>query len=290
MKNLLKTIAVLGLVTASTGGARAAAVVGDLMLGFRLNGDAGTAPSASDNILLIDIGALSSFTGASGYFATGSYSLNLNPYLTAAFGANWNTNANLTFGIFGTSVANNVGPNGNPYTTWISAEATGAGLSSNYANIGTLSITSGTVRTAVTAANTVYSGFNSALSRYAGNSSVILAPNVYLTNQGVADADGEVNTWAGVLYNGAGANPNLFTGSALPYTQMGQNVTSLENYVDLRQLTNGSANTSVLGSFSLGSNGTLTTVAPVPEPSTYGILGAGALAGVALVRRRRKVA
>ena len=31
-------------------------------------------------------------------------------------------------------------------------------------------------------------------------------------------------------------------------------------------------------------------MAAVPEPSTYGLMGAGALAGIALIRRRRKAA
>ena len=43
------------------------------------------------------------------------------------------------------------------------------------------------------------------------------------------------------------------------------------------------------GSFPVIDNVTLTATA-VPEPSTYGLLGAGALAAVAFVRRRRKFA
>lgn len=44
----------------------------------------------------------------------------------------------------------------------------------------------------------------------------------------------------------------------------------------------------ILSSFDSVNN--VTTLSVVPEPSTYGILGAGALAGVAFVRRRRKAA
>ena len=41
---------------------------------------------------------------------------------------------------------------------------------------------------------------------------------------------------------------------------------------------------------SLSNAGVLSFTTAVPEPSTYGLIGAGALAAVAFVRRRRKTA
>lgn len=51
------------------------------------------------------------------------------------------------------------------------------------------------------------------------------------------------------------------------------------------QFTNGVSFTNAAGTA-----GTYTVITAVPEPSTYGLLGAGALAGMTLVRRRRRAA
>lgn len=47
---------------------------------------------------------------------------------------------------------------------------------------------------------------------------------------------------------------------------------------------------SILSSYDAGTNVTTLTVAAVPEPSTYGLMGAGTLAAAAFVRRRRQKA
>lgn len=104
-----------------------------------------------------------------------------------------------------------------------------------------------------------------------------------------------------ILYGGtaAGNDASSFTysGTTLITSDtgtIGATLTQGDEYVRFDNLlADGSGNVSITWAFANGKaysilNGMQISLAPVPEPATYGLLGAGALAAMSFVRRRRR--
>lgn len=289
MNRLLKALVAVSLLPLA-----AHAATGDLLLGFRIGtADPAANPTGANDIFLsVNLGNISQFTGASGYFATGGYSLDMSSFLTTAYGANWNSNANLTFSILGTQ-STSAGIGNAPVGThqvYLGARAAAAGTSAEFANL-TSSVTTGSpARQIATPIRNVYNSYGALLTEYAADSSVVYAPGVLAITSARLAADNSAYQTTGYWVDGSDRIGRDYGDAAnravaLYDSVLGQTVTGAQNMLDLRELRNGEAFSTNLGSFVLSSNGMLTAV---PEPSTYGLIGAGALAGVAAVRRRRK--
>jgi hypothetical protein len=119
----------------------------------------------------------------------------------------------------------------------------------------------------------------------AGYNDNLLSGNVALVASGFNFA-GDSSYTKGVTGASAIANLNYFNGSIENNTANG-----LPSSVDLYELVPsgvGAGSSALLGSFTLGSDGSL-TFTPVPEPSTMALVGLGALCLTVLRRKQSKI-
>ncbi len=236
---------------------------GDLMLGMRNPG--------AGNDLLVDIGPASQYVNATGPITiSGTY------YTAAQFTASGLDFNNLYFSVFGDTSGN---------TLWATANST---------------LTRHTATSQSAAAGqfeAIAQGGEDAGSWYAANgansSSAVIMPNGFFTGGGT-----DLSYTKGVLDPNFGlANFGYFGAVNEANTIPGFNTSPYFVAINLYELDPYSNNTTQppgtqLGYFELDSNGTLTFnqgMAPVPEPGTWAMFGAGMLVLGAIRRFRRTV-
>lgn len=255
-KNSLRNAGLAALLLAGfCGTAQAAISNNEIHLGFRMVGATGTQQD-----LVVNLGGI-----ASSQLTTTGTIVNINADLVSVFGANWSTRSDVVFGAIGrdnTAGSFNLfaGSFGAGYVT--TSPYTLAQLN-NVANTNAGSIILGTAGTAAGVTLNQWDSSNSWSQQESG----------FGTNNN-AFADTKANLTFALF-----ESTTDFTGNASPKSF------TLWNYAqgapDFVQLNPGVT-------YALDSAGNISVVAAVPEPSTYGLMGAGALAAVAAVRRRRR--
>jgi len=297
LKSKLSLLACAVLASMAFSGTRANAATynaGDLIMGFRVTGGIG----ASSNVL-VNLGQSTTFRNLNG-----TNSLNITNIFTdlsntfgtgAGNGTEWYNRTDLSFGVIGvyTNISDASGGtvnNGDPgQTIYMSRSRTSAG-------------------TVGTAQSSTPSGFSNA------NMSTI-SGNVLVLNQTTyAGATASVNNSAVAIINAGGSqsytfftnptsdfgaiNPGIeqtFTASAWSTGSLGP-VSNIEGAVDLYRVLQTTNNANPTGTAKTGSyettfvinqSGQISAVSAVPEPSTYALLGIGAIAVVFAVRRRQ---
>jgi hypothetical protein len=236
---------------------------GDLLLGLRNPG--------AGNDLIVDIGPASQYVNATGPITiSGTY------YTPAQFTASGLDFNNLYFSVFGDTAGN---------TLWATANAP------------LVRHTSSSQSVAAGKFEAIAQGAADAGSFYTANaansSSAVITPNGFSTGGGT-----DLSYTKGVLDpNSGAADFQYFSAVNEANTTPGFNTSPYFVTLNLYELDPYSNNTTQppgtqLGYFELDSNGTLTFdtgVAPVPEPGTWAMFGAGMLALGAIRRFRRTV-
>lgn len=228
----------------------------EIFLGFR--SDAATA----DNDMIVNLGLFPSLP-------TSGVITNINADLVATFGANWNTRTDLIFGAIGSHGASS------PRVAYASNFVDGY--------TGNLSLSSITAL-----ANKI-----AIIDQMKWDST-----NVITSGKGTQGINSRVSIQAdtnqsGWTYNG-GAGGAVFGNNIIARTEWETStdfsLVSSKSFT-LSSLTGTAAWANNLGgaTYSLDSAGNI-SVSAVPEPSTYGLMGAGALAAISMIRRRRMAA
>lgn len=257
MKKLGTTILALASAAIITSSAHAQSTTvynpGDLFIGVS------SLDSSITNSYLIDIGNGSQFlSGTSFTLSLG----NVGADLTAVFGANWFTNGNTVFSVFGTSkLAGQIA--GDPANTLYTTNPAYDGTPGTLFARGSNSSQGGTA-TAMTNAANAFAGNTSTANSPFGLIQSNSAFNSYASFQS-GGSFGRFQPTAELAINGAGYLQRIVSTAA--GNQPGQGV---------------------YGFFSFAGDGSVTYTALVPEPSTYALLGAaGAVAGAVALRRRK---
>jgi hypothetical protein len=243
----------------STAKAQVSASTGDLILAFR------TTDNSVPYNLEVDLGQASQFVGLPGgtvldlslggsYFGSTGGLAAADLATVFSSGSNWNQNSNLVWSVAGTN-----GPAGND-TLW----ATFASTAQNDAS----KSTQATPASKLSTEETTISGQTSLTSPQAAEIA--------------SGANGSYTTE--ITYGGTAKNYNYFYSNNSTETSV---VSSGDATLNLYQLTAGSGPAVEIGTFDLGSSGSLTFTS-VPEPSTYAMAlgGLGMLIGAQRLRRR----
>ena len=233
-----------------TSGARSASVVtsgnaavGDIILGFQ--------DTVKNIDYLVDLGPLNNLQTL---LSTG---VNLNSDLTTAFGASWNSDANLYYGVFGINSAKS--------QVWAS----------------TLSGNSAFPVKVTGALSTTYQHYNTMLGGFNGSAGTALTSGYEFTG---ASGQAAFTTWTG-------NNPTASPSSAFAvYNQSLEAGVAANQTLDFYQTGNSGSplaiyNASNGNALSLSSSGVLSAV---PEPSTYALAGLGALLLLVAYRRNSR--
>jgi hypothetical protein len=236
---------------------------GDLLLGFY--------DSSVSNDYVIDIGAASTFIGATGTISLG----NIGADLTSVFGSGWATNSALTWAVAGTTGATGAGSIASK-TNFLSQQETTAGtFNTSFKNLSGL-------------AATVDSEINgvSGLSGSGGyNGQTGNATNA----AGLIQATSATNSWGTDLGGTSGTNAGFKSTKNIEGTfANGASGTVL----DIDEVTSAGNTTSgtVLGSLTINGSGdlTFTSVTAAPEPSTYALIGLSGLLVLAFRSRMKR--
>ena len=179
-------------------------------------------------------------------------SLNLATDLTSVFGSSWASNVNLRYGVFGINTTKT--------TVWSSVIAGAAAP---------VTKSSGALATTYTHYLALQGNFNTD-----AGSGQFLTKGVQM-NVGTGSDTGFA-TWTG---NNPSASP---TTAFAVYNQTLE--TGVGGSLDIYAVT--SSTQTKLNTFTLNSTGLISSLSAVPEPSTYALMGLGALLLVGLVRRR----
>jgi hypothetical protein len=243
----------------SSAKAQVSANTGDLILAFR------TTDNSVPYNLEVDLGQASQFIGLPGgtvldlslggsFFGSSGGLAAADLATVFSTGSNWNQNPNLVWSVAGTS-----GPAGND-TLW----ATFASTAQNDAS----KITQATPAGKLSAEQTTLSGQTSLTSPQAAEI--------------LSGANGSYTTE--ITSGGTAKNYNYFSSNNSTETSV---VSSGDSILSLYQLAAGSGPALQIGTFDLGSNGSLTFTS-VPEPSTYAMIlgGLGLLMGSRLRHRK----
>lgn len=248
---LRKIFALSALASFAFGGSAVAADNYDVILGFRT-------AATGDNDLIINLG---DFNTASGFLGGGLLG-NFNSALSSAFGANWNTRSDLYWGAAAASTST-LTPK-----FLLLGNVNGAGYSSM------------TLANVSAAAGQVGGLYNVGSGLAAGQSMTL--------------SDSQSTSWTYLRSGGGDGSSDIVFG--ISTTKVSNSL--FEQTADFASITGkstvlmgvtGSGAWTSGGTLSFGSNGDVSFgPTAVPEPSTYGMMGAGALAVAAYVRRRRK--
>lgn len=233
---------------------------GDLFIGFRQAGN--------NTDYLVNIGSASGFTGASGPITLSIGDIATD--LSSVFGNNWATDATLSWGIFGGSSL--AGAGSDPARTlYASRENPDGGTATAWNTAASQGTTDGKIQSVGTA----YAGKESTV-----NSSVGLIQ----TNIGTSAN----NAYGSYQPGGVNAGPgNLAFGYFNPSIEGNDADGITDASLALFRLQQGpSSPGSLVGSFSIGGDGTV-TFSPVPEPSAMAVLASAA--GLLVFRRRKPV-
>lgn len=229
---------------------------GDFLVGFNATSGTGNATN-----LVIDLGNIP-FTSPAPTGGT-ALSLNISADLTAVYGSQWTNNSTLTYGIIGAFANDSFDKFGTPNaanTLYASADSSASAWALDYP---------------------------SSLASPVGNLQLVanqMAQDSYTGNQfGILDgairmAKSETYSWDNVISSGYVGN--YFQGSV---------VTGVGSYLTIYQLypsfDNAGNDAPVFGAASLSSTGQL-VITTVPEPSTYALMGLGALLFIIAYRRK----
>lgn len=206
--------------------------------------------ATGDNDIVINLG---DFLSSSNFTTPGTHLIgNFKTFLDTNLGTGWNTSSTNFWGVIGGNTSG---------TRVVYAANSGAPYGS------------------MTSAN-VSGGSAQAGGLYVGVSSLAIG-------QAMTIADSDVNSWtvrkgADVFGMPNSKVDNLFFEQSTDFSLVSGMSTQLTRVT-------GSGVWTDLGTITFASNGDVSFTA-VPEPSTYGLMGAGALAAGALMRRRRKAA
>jgi PEP-CTERM motif len=239
---------------------------GDLTLGFRKSSGAG-------NDLVVDIGTAANLT-AQATADGGTYQISGSFYTASQFTASGISIDSLDFSVFGDNAGN---------TLWATANST---LATSRGNV---------QKNASSIFNAISQGALDAGSFYAANpvnsSSAVIMPNSFTAGGGtdLSYSQGVINPVLGI------GNFNYFQVANEAGTTAGFDAGTSPLYLNLYELDPspnniGPAGTQ-LGYFELDPNGSMSFnlgVAPVPEPSTWAMLGSGLLALIAVRRIKNK--
>lgn len=204
-----------------------------------------------DQDLIINLGLFSTIQ-------EGGLSLNINSQLANLFGSEWNTRNDLSFGMAGANIS-----------------GTRVVYASNFTD------PNGFERNAGNTGGNLSAGALSTLA----NQIAALKPN-----EGGAIDDSNQDSWTGrALTTGGVFGNNILSRSEFETTTDFTSIAS-KNF-DVWSYTQGTSSFANTGmTLSLDNLGNVTSVSAIPEPSTYGLMGAGALGAAALIRRRRRKA
>jgi hypothetical protein len=252
IKNLFAASA-LAVVTATSGTAATAINTPDaVLLGFRATADA---PAGASSYLFVGLNGLQ------------TQSFAFNQQLAAQFGADWYSNGEIRWGVYGVNMSEDTDLDGNLYygrTTVGSVMNSGLSLADGNWDyvVAASSVLDGVKLNLVTAGLSDTS---------AGYSYGVLSGADYASALGLAPA------FQGLLSGRGGSYPGEFDLSA--FTSLDIN----------RFLPNGDytgyGSYSIPGVLSVSSLGQITVV---PEPSTYALLGLGAVMGLVAMRRAKR--
>lgn len=276
-------VAVLALAgsIAAAGSAHAATYNdGDLLLGFR----ASSGPQGTTVDYVIDIGPVSLYRDATSDFvlntkagagsATGIGNIGLD--LTANFGANWSSNANILWGVIGvTKSASGVDTANTEYAS--RAETTFGTLATAWSRRGAIAQSSTTTDIGTLATD------------YKSYSVTANSPSGVLEDHNLSASGNYWASWmtGGSNFNREGSTFNFYDGSLEGSFANGASNTAL----DLFRMTVNTAGGpgTYLGTFTTDSSGNITYhTANIPEPASLTMLGLG-VGFLGCVRRRRTV-
>ena len=274
----LLALAVLSAVALTATNASAALTysAGNLLLGFRSGG-------SETYSYIVNLGQASLFRDATTTFnvsiggvTTGS----LGSDLTNAFGSSWSTRTDLYWGIVGGLVSNATPDKAN--TVYVSSATATPGGSTSLAN-SSAPVQSG-YRSQIGSRGTSYTTSNTATPNSTGPANTV----------GLFQTNADVNSWASAL-GGSGSNTassNAFNSGFTIEASVGSAANKLDLYRLIPTGTTGVGYTAPgsydIGTFSINSSGTVNYVSAVPEPSTFMMLGLGAVgAGFIAIRRRQ---
>ncbi len=245
--------AVTAILGASTT-ARAQANNGDIILGFE--------STTSPNVYEVDLGASSQFIGASSALTFNLSTSDLSS-TTYGFGSSWASSTAVQWGAIGATSQNN----GNLFTTWNPASAAPPALSS---------AGQGSTGADVVA---LLGDFNTQATITPGNTDLL---------QTGADQNTDGASFAGLektTFNLPGSQLDANADLSIPAADAGV----LDLYELANNGTSGTSAGTLLGQFTLASDGVLTfTPEAVPEPSAYA-LGLAAIALFVVLKRRQSI-
>jgi hypothetical protein len=250
-KNTLVAALAIGSLWVANASAQTFYNSGDVLLGIQ---------NGSGNNVIMDLGSYTTFTTASSAFTIDTTSL------TAQLTAASIPLNNLRFSIFGYISSTPSDPlNNTLFATHFIGDTYWSGGAQNAQGIGASRI------------DGIGAGYNDFLS--SGNAATVPATYLY---------SGDSSYTKGVTGANGSANLNYFPGSVEVSLTPAASVTAVD-FLEIFPSTGSSpSSTQWKGFFSLSSSGVL-TFDPVPEPSTFALMGMGALGLIALRRKNAKI-
>jgi len=270
LKNILMTAAIALVGVASANAANPSYAVGNLIMGFY--------DTVTNNAYEFNLGAATTYVADHTAGTSFTLSTNIASDLSSAFGSSWASDANLQWGIVATSQTSGWSAVGNHPTQidWISQTESTFGTQASNPSLN----------------SSARSSVNTQVGNYGANFAAMTA-----TSNGLgAVINASTTSLSNNQYFGEGQKlgANVWFGSAS--NSLVGAFTSGSSALDLFQILNqSSSNTSYQGTFMVTSAGNVVygatvsaaqSLAAVPEPSTYAMMGIGAIGFLTMFRRR----